>query len=129
MRVFFAALVVGFAAYPPFVGFAVYPPSQALPLDQPLATTTHIIYAPGGLLAAPSDPGELGLLSRIARVAGVPFGFEADDADPRPATGVAGGAPQVGVGARRGGPGGVVGPRPADEGGGTDGGGVLRRQG
>src|SRR5260370_21174819 len=89
MRVFFAALVVGFAAYPPFVGFAVYPPSQALPLDQPLATTTHIIYAPGGLLAAPSDPGELGLLSRIARVAGVPFGFEADDADPRPATGVA----------------------------------------
>jgi hypothetical protein len=87
--VFFAALVVGSAACPPLVGFAVYSPSQALPLDQPLATTTHIIYAPGGHLAAPSDPGELGLLSRIARVAGVPFGFEADDADPRPATGVA----------------------------------------
>src|SRR5260370_42345052 len=101
MRVFFAALVVGFAAYPPFVGFAVYPPSQALPLDQPLATTTHIIYAPGGLLAAPSDPGELGLLSRIARVAGVPFGFEADDADPRPATGVAVAAPQVSPGTPR----------------------------
>src|SRR5713226_5738803 len=78
--VFFATFVVG---------LGTYPPSQALPLDQPLATTTHIIYAPGGLLAAPSDPGELGLLSRIARVAGVPFGFEADDADPRPATGVA----------------------------------------
>jgi hypothetical protein len=71
------------------VGFGVYPPSQALPLDQPLATTTHIIYAPGGHLAAPSDASELGLLSRIARVAGVPFGFEADDVDPRPATGVA----------------------------------------
>jgi hypothetical protein len=71
------------------VGFGAYPPSQALPLDQPLATTTHIIYAPGGQLAAPSDPGELGLLSRIARVAGVPFGFEADDIHPRPATGMA----------------------------------------
>jgi hypothetical protein len=54
-----------------------------------MATTTHIIYAPGGHLAAPSDPSELGLLSRIARVAGVPFGFEADDVDPRPATGAA----------------------------------------
>jgi hypothetical protein len=71
------------------VGYGGYPPSQALPLDQPLATTSHIIYAPAGHLAAPSDPSELGLLSRLARVAGVPFGFEADDADPRPATGAA----------------------------------------
>jgi hypothetical protein len=68
-------------------GFGAYPRSQASPLDRPLATTTHIIYAPEGNLLAPSDASELGLLSRIARVAGVPFGFEADDADPRPPTG------------------------------------------
>jgi hypothetical protein len=71
------------------VGFGAYPLSQALPLDRPLATTTHIIYAPKGNLVAPSDASELGLLSRIARVAGVPFGFEADDVDPRPPTGMA----------------------------------------
>jgi hypothetical protein len=71
------------------VGFGAYPRPQASPLDRGLATTTHIIYAPEGNLVAPSDASELGLLSRIARVAGVPFGFEADDVDPRPTTGMA----------------------------------------
>jgi hypothetical protein len=71
------------------VGFGAYPRSQVSPLDRPLATTTHLIYAPEGNLAAPSDASELGLLSRIARVAGAPFGFEADEVDPRPSTGVA----------------------------------------
>ena len=70
-------------------GFGAYPRSQASALDRPLATTTHLVYAPDGNLVAPSDASELGLLSRIARVAGVPFGFEADDVDPRPSTGLA----------------------------------------
>jgi hypothetical protein len=61
--------------------------SQALPLDEPLSSTTQIIYAPPGDLTAPSDASALGLLSRIARLAEVPFGFEADQANPRLTTG------------------------------------------
>jgi hypothetical protein len=61
--------------------------SQGLPLDQPLTTTTHVIYTPRGDLGAPSDASEMGLLSRIARTATVPFGFEADAAAPRVSSG------------------------------------------
>jgi hypothetical protein len=57
------------------------------PLDQPLTATDHIIYAPAGDLTAPSDASEIGLLSRIFRVAGTPFGFETDAAAPRPTSG------------------------------------------
>ncbi|HEY2153153.1 MAG TPA: hypothetical protein VGH34_20255 [Vicinamibacterales bacterium] len=60
---------------------------QGLPLDVPLPTATHTIYAPAGNLVAPSDASEFGLLSRLARVGAIPFGFEADAADPRPTTG------------------------------------------
>jgi hypothetical protein len=60
---------------------------QTSPLDQPLASSSHIIYAPAGDLVAPSDASELGLLSRVFRAAGVPFGFEADEAAPRETTG------------------------------------------
>jgi hypothetical protein len=62
---------------------------QIAPLDQPLASSSHIIYAPAGDLAAPSDASELGLLSRVFRVAGVPFGFEADETAPRETSGAA----------------------------------------
>jgi hypothetical protein len=62
---------------------------QGLPLDEPLSATTHTIYAPAGDLAAPSDASELGLLSRVARVGAIPFGFEADATVPRPTTGAA----------------------------------------
>jgi hypothetical protein len=61
--------------------------SQPLPLDQPLTTTTHVIYGLPGDLGLPSDASEMGLLSRIAKVATVPFGFEADEAAPRPSAG------------------------------------------
>ncbi len=60
---------------------------QGLPLDEPLTATTHTIYAPAGDLSAPSDASEFGLVSRLARVSGVPFGFETDETDPRPTTG------------------------------------------
>jgi hypothetical protein len=62
---------------------------QALPLDEPLAAATQTIYAPAGDLTAPSDASELGLLSRLARVGAIPFGFEADATAPRPTTGAA----------------------------------------
>ena len=62
---------------------------ERAPLDQPLTSTNLIIFAPAGDLAAPSDASELGLLSRVARLAGAPFGFEADEAAPRPTTGAA----------------------------------------
>jgi hypothetical protein len=60
---------------------------ERAPLDQPLTSTNLIIFAPAGDLTAPSDASELGLLSRVARLAGVPFGFEADESAPRPTTG------------------------------------------
>jgi len=60
--------------------------AQASLVDKPLVATEHIIYAPAGPLISPSDASEKGLLSRIARVAGVPFGFESDDRAPRPST-------------------------------------------
>jgi hypothetical protein len=53
-------------------------------LDRRLTATTHIIYAPAGELRMPTDAAEGGLLARVARVAAVPFGFEADSAMPRP---------------------------------------------
>jgi hypothetical protein len=59
--------------------------SQRSPLDERLSATDHAIFAPAAELANPSDASELGLLSRLARVAQVPFGFEADDVAPRPA--------------------------------------------
>jgi hypothetical protein len=62
---------------------------ERAPLDQPLTATNMVIFAPAGDLSAPSDASELGLLSRVARLAGVPFGFEADEAAPRPTTGAA----------------------------------------
>jgi hypothetical protein len=55
-------------------------------LDRPLVATRHLIYAPPGDLRSPSDASELGFLSRVARVAAVPFGFESDSASPRPAS-------------------------------------------
>lgn len=58
-------------------------------LDRALMTTRHLIYAPPHDLRAPSDASALGLLSRVARVAAVPFGFESDSASPRPASIVA----------------------------------------
>ena len=57
---------------------------QGSPLDQPLSGTDFVIYAPPGPLTNPSDASELGLLSRVSKVAGVPFGFESDAAAPRP---------------------------------------------
>jgi hypothetical protein len=57
---------------------------QESPLDRPLTTTEHLIYAPPGPLTAPSDASEFGLMSRIARTAAVPFGFESDPTTPRP---------------------------------------------
>src|SRR5262245_27946072 len=53
-------------------------------LDRRLTATTHIIYAPAGELRTPTDAAESGFLARVARVAAVPFGFEADSAIPRP---------------------------------------------
>jgi hypothetical protein len=53
-------------------------------LDRRLTASTHIIYAPAGELRTPSDAAEGGFLARVARVAAVPFGFEADSAMPRP---------------------------------------------
>ena len=55
-------------------------------LDRRLSTTEHVIYAPRGELRSPSDAGALGLLSRVARVAVVPFGFESDSVSPLPAS-------------------------------------------
>ena len=63
------------------LAFARVQPST---LDQRLSSADFVIYAPPGPLASPSDASELGLLSRIAKVAGVPFGFESDPAAPRP---------------------------------------------
>jgi hypothetical protein len=57
------------------------------PLDEPLTTTNHIIYAPAGEPLKPSDAGEFGLLTRLSSVAGVPFGFETDAAAPRTTSG------------------------------------------
>jgi hypothetical protein len=57
------------------------------PLDQPLTATDHVIYAPAGDLATPSDASEIGLLSRIFRAAGAPFGFETDERNQRPTSG------------------------------------------
>lgn len=59
---------------------------QGSPLDRSLIATEHLIYAPPGDLVAPSDASEMGLLSRVAAVATVPFGFESDEATPRPST-------------------------------------------
>src|SRR5436190_18799104 len=57
-------------------------------LERSLTATEHVIYAPAGDLTSRSEASELGLLSRIARVAAVPFGFESDPASPRPASSV-----------------------------------------
>lgn len=57
------------------------PPSA---FDRPLQTTDYFIYVPAGPGAVPSDAGEMGLLSRFARVSSVPFGFESDESVPRP---------------------------------------------
>ena len=62
---------------------------------------TQIIYAPAGDLIAPSDASALGLLSRTARVAEVPFGFEADQTSPRLTTGAAVEAHEVTAGTLR----------------------------
>jgi hypothetical protein len=58
-------------------------PGQALSLDRPLEATEHLIYVERG--TPPSDASEWGLLTRIARVANVPFGFECDEQEPREA--------------------------------------------
>jgi hypothetical protein len=52
-------------------------------LDRHLTTTEHLIYGPPGELRAPTDASAMGFLSRVARVAVVPFGFESDSATPR----------------------------------------------
>ena len=64
-------------------------------LDRPLMATRHLIYAPPNDLRAPSDASELGFLSRVARVAAVPFGFESDNASPRAASSAAVEAQQI----------------------------------
>jgi len=56
------------------------------PFDRPLQTTEHFMNVPAGPGATPSDASEMGLLSRFARVSSVPFGFESDEAAPRPST-------------------------------------------
>lgn len=60
--------------------------AQDSPLDKPLVATRHLIYAPAGDLRAPTDAAALGYFSRLARIAAVPFGFEADSISPRPAS-------------------------------------------
>jgi hypothetical protein len=52
-------------------------------LDRRLTTIEHVIYGPPGEFRAPTDAGAMGFLSRVARVAVVPFGFESDSAAPR----------------------------------------------
>ena len=59
---------------------------QPSAFDRPLQTTEHFMNVPAGRGAAPTDAGELGLLSRFARVSSVPFGFESDESAPRPST-------------------------------------------
>jgi hypothetical protein len=65
------------------IAIGVVPLQSAL--DERLTTTEHFMYAAPGDLTMPSDAAETGFLSRVARVASVPFGFEADESSPRPA--------------------------------------------
>jgi hypothetical protein len=61
------------------------PVEQPSAFDRPLQTTEHVIYVPAGDATSPSDAGEMGLLSRLARVSNLPFGFESDGEAPRSA--------------------------------------------
>ena len=62
---------------------------QPSAFDRPLQTTEHFVYAPATPGSTPSDAGDMGLLSRFARVSSVPFGFESDESTPRPSTATA----------------------------------------
>jgi hypothetical protein len=53
------------------------------PYDRPLQTTDQVIFVPAGARTSPSDAGEMGLLSRLARASNQPFGFESDSESPR----------------------------------------------
>jgi hypothetical protein len=60
-------------------GFA----EQPSVFDRPLPTPDLVIFVPAGADHTPSDAGEMGLLSRLARLTNVPFGFESDSEAPR----------------------------------------------
>ena len=71
------------------VGLSSGQADQPSVFDRPLPTTEHFMYVPAAPGAMPTDAGEMGLLSRFARVSSVPFGFESDESAPRPSTGSA----------------------------------------
>jgi hypothetical protein len=74
-----AGVVAALACASLGAGFAGQPSA----FDRPLQTPDHVIFVPAGGDHAPSDAGEMGLLSRLARVTNVPFGFESDSEAPR----------------------------------------------
>ena len=63
------------------------PSARSLDLDKPLGSAEQVIFAPEGDLSSPSDASLFGFMSRLSRIALVPFGVESNRAEPRPPTG------------------------------------------